>query len=203
MSPLTCHRPPRVRPVVHPVRTPRSMCTNTWLKPTGAYLTGASSTRRKRKNKMEATMDVFAKNIKEALSQSDDTELQLKLQAAQHAHKLKMMTLFTQFLAGRQAYQPPPFLGHAAGSSSYSDHVHSPRFGQEYSHPAPFTQDHKWPILHQNDGHPCPPFYQDYVSAGPFHHSHHPFFPAERTPLLPPDTPPPQNVTTLQPPPSH
>lgn len=145
-------------------------------------------------------MDTFSKNIKEAHSQADDSELQLKLQAAQHAHEFKMMTMFTQFLAGRQAYQPPPFFGHATGSSSSSDHVHSPRFGQEYYHPAPFTHDHTRHNFHQYDGHPSPTFYQD-VSAGPFHHSHHQFFPAERPPLLPSDTSPPQNLTTLQPPP--
>ncbi|XP_042578926.1 leucine-rich repeat extensin-like protein 5 [Cyprinus carpio] len=103
---------------------------------------GAPTTRRKRKNKLESTMDVFSKTIKEALSQADDTELQLKLQAAQHAHELKMMTLFTQFLAGRPSYQPPPHPGHATGSSYYPDQVHPPRFSQDFSHPGPFTQDH-------------------------------------------------------------
>lgn len=62
-------------------------------------------------------MDIFAKNIKEALSQADDSELQLKLQAAQHAHELKMMTMFTKFLAGRQPYQPHPHPGHATGQA--------------------------------------------------------------------------------------
>ncbi|CAM4730722.1 unnamed protein product [Leuciscus chuanchicus] len=119
--------------------------------------TGALTTCRKRKNKLESTMDVFSKTIKEALSQADDTELQLKLQAAQYAHELKMMTLFTQFLAGIPSYQPPPHPGHATG------------FSQDFSHPAPFTQDH----------------------------THN------RTPLLPPDTPPPKTFTTLQPPPSQ
>lgn len=164
---------------------------------------GAPTTRRKRKNKLESTMDVFSKTIKEALSQADDTELQLKLQAAQHAHKLKMMTLFTQFLAGRPSYQPPPHPGHATGSSYYPDQVHPLRFSQDFSHPGPFTPDHTRQSFPQNDGHPCPPFYQDYVSAGPFHYSHPPFFSDNRTPLLPPDTPPPKTFTTLQPPPSQ
>ncbi|ROL49843.1 hypothetical protein DPX16_0726 [Anabarilius grahami] len=125
------------------------------------------------KNKIESTMDIFAKNIKEALSQADDSELQLKLQAAQH------------------------------GSSYYPDQVNPPRFGQDYSHPCPFTQDHTRPSFSQNDGHPCPPFYQDYVSAGPLHYSYPPFFSTDRTPVLPPDTPTPKTFTSLQPPPSQ
>lgn len=144
-------------------------------------------------------MDIFAKTFKKALSQADNTELQLKLQAAQHAHELKMMKMFTQFLAGRQPNQPHPFARAPGGSSYYPDQVNPPTFGQDYSPPGPFTQDNTRPNFTQNDGHPCPPFYQDYVSAGRFHYSYPPVFSIDRTPLLPPNTPPPETFTSLHP----
>uniref|UniRef100_A0A0E9WXY4 Uncharacterized protein n=1 Tax=Anguilla anguilla TaxID=7936 RepID=A0A0E9WXY4_ANGAN len=146
---------------------------------------------------MESTVEVFGQKIKESLSQMDDTKLQLKLQSAQHAHELRMMTLFTQFLAGRRSHQPEMpllHLGHTTQSSSYPDHVHPPLFGQDYARAPPFHQDHvRPPPFHQdhtlpipNDAHPLPPFYQDYASAGPSHHSHPPFIQEDHTHLLPP-----------------
>lgn len=37
---------------------------------------------------MEATLEIFAEKISSALNNTDDTELQLKMQAAQHEHEL-------------------------------------------------------------------------------------------------------------------
>ncbi|KAK7162454.1 hypothetical protein R3I93_006684 [Phoxinus phoxinus] len=42
-----------------------------------------SAKSRKRKTKMEATLEIFAEKISSALNNTDDTELQLKMQAAQ------------------------------------------------------------------------------------------------------------------------
>ncbi len=81
------------------------------------FFTGPSTTRRKRKNKMESTMELFAQKIGSTLTQTDDTELQLKMQAAQHAHELRMMSMLTQFLASR-----PPVL------RSFPDQAHPPWF---------------------------------------------------------------------------
>lgn len=72
---------------------------------------------------MESTVEMFGQKFKDSFSQTNDIELQLKLQAVQHTHKLRMMTLFTQFLGGRQSHQPdmPPLhSGHTTKSSSWS-----------------------------------------------------------------------------------
>ncbi|CAM4549359.1 unnamed protein product [Leuciscus chuanchicus] len=67
--------------------------------------TGPSTTRRKPKKQDGIHNGIhnflFAQNIASTLSQTDDAELQLKLLAAQQAHELRMMSMFTQFLASR------------------------------------------------------------------------------------------------------
>lgn len=56
---------------------------------------------------MEATLEIFTEKISSALNNTDDTELQLKLQAAQHEHELKMLSMFTQFLTRSNSPCPP------------------------------------------------------------------------------------------------
>lgn len=69
------------------------------------FLTATSAKSRKRKTKMEATLEIFAEKISSALNNTDDTEIQLKMQAAQH--ELKMLSMFTQFLARSNSPFPP------------------------------------------------------------------------------------------------
>lgn len=71
------------------------------------FLAATSSKSRKRKAKMETALEVFAEKIGSTFN-NDDTELQLKVQAAQHAHEIKMFTLFSQFMERSQHYPHPP-----------------------------------------------------------------------------------------------
>ncbi|KAL7397489.1 hypothetical protein ABVT39_022816 [Epinephelus coioides] len=152
-------------------------------------------------------MEVFSQKIKESLSQADDTELQLKLQAAQHEHELRMMSLFTQFLAGRQPHQPPIHPSTNTQSSSYPDHVHLPWFGPDYTYPVTFPQDRTGttPRFHRSDVRTHPSFYEEYSASAPPHCPQPPFFGGDERPLLPLliDTPPPPTFTNLQPPSTH
>ncbi|KAI7803007.1 hypothetical protein IRJ41_001539 [Triplophysa rosa] len=78
-----------------------------------------SAKSRKRKTKMEATLEIFTEKISSALNNTDDTELQLKMQAAQHEHGLKMLSMFTQFLA-RSNSPCPPFYQAPVQPSQYN-----------------------------------------------------------------------------------
>ncbi|XP_014882870.1 uncharacterized protein LOC106944150 [Poecilia latipinna] len=77
-----------------------------------AFNSGASSTstgstsakNRKRKSKLEATLEVFADKISTGLK-SEDADLLLKMQAAQREHELKMFTILSQFL--ERSNHPP------------------------------------------------------------------------------------------------
>lgn len=66
---------------------------------------------RKRKSKMEATLDVFAKKMVEVLQH--DNEVLIQMQAAQHTHEMKMMSYLAQLMAPKPQpvlnSPPPPF----------------------------------------------------------------------------------------------
>ncbi|CAM4569479.1 unnamed protein product [Leuciscus chuanchicus] len=138
--------------------------------------TGPSTTRRKRKNKMESTIELFAQKIASTLSQTDAAEFQLKLQAAQQAHELRMMSMFTQFLSSRppvlrpfpeQAHplwfeqtSPPPF---------YPAQSHTPPFHQDHTRPPPFHPDHTNAQHFNQDHTQPPPIHPDYTHTAPYH----------------------------------
>lgn len=57
---------------------------------------------------METTLEVFAEKISNALN-TDNAELHLRMQTAEHEHELKMFSVFTQFLERSNHSQHPPF----------------------------------------------------------------------------------------------
>ncbi|KAL0153143.1 hypothetical protein M9458_051550 [Cirrhinus mrigala] len=146
-------------------------------------------------------MELFAQKIASTLTQTDDTELQLKMQAAQHAHELRMMSMFTQFLASRppvlrsfpdQAH--PPWFEHTRPPPFYPDQSHTPPFHSDYTNAHHFNKDHTCsPPLHPDHTHAAPyhpdqtrttvtphqseatnfrTWFEGYASSGSSHHSH-------------------------------
>lgn len=123
--------------------------------------------KRKRKNKTESVVELFAQKISSTLSQTDDSELQLKLQAAQHTHELRMMSMFTQFLASRQ---PPPVPQSIPDQAHppWFDHTRPPPFHPNQSHTAPFHPGYSHTHFTQDYTRP-PPLYPDHTHMAPFH----------------------------------
>ncbi|KAK2855505.1 hypothetical protein Q7C36_007374 [Tachysurus vachellii] len=101
-------------------------------------ITSAKS--RKRKTKMEATLEIFTEKISSALNNTDDTELQLKLQAAQHEHELKMLSMFTQFLARKLPPQP-----------TFYNFTQLPTFGMGSLQPPPCNETTNQPLSFLHD----------------------------------------------------
>ncbi|XP_073723504.1 uncharacterized protein [Misgurnus anguillicaudatus] len=90
---------------------------------------------RKRKSKMVATLEVFADKITSALK-DDDTDLLLKMQAAQHEHDSKMFAMISQFM-GFLPSTNSAISDLQLNSSSYSS-FHKVSCGfLSISHPAP------------------------------------------------------------------
>ncbi|XP_056153983.1 uncharacterized protein LOC130128353 [Lampris incognitus] len=69
-----------------------------------------TTTSQKRKNKMEAALDVFAKKMSDVVEK--DNEVLLQMQAAQHKHDMSMMTFLAQLIKDGQSQPPAPQHGH-------------------------------------------------------------------------------------------
>ncbi|XP_023821919.1 uncharacterized protein LOC105358414 [Oryzias latipes] len=109
--------------------------------------TASTSARsRKRKSKMEATLDAFANKITTALKE-DDTDILLKMQAAQHEHEKKMFAMMTRFM---ERSFPLPQSHQAPMNSS---HLYSP-----IPSPTPFT---RFPVASSPSPTPRRPFFPD------------------------------------------
>lgn len=124
-----------------------------------------------------------------ALKNTDDIELQLKMQAAQHEHELKMLSMFTQFLA-RSNSPCPPFYQAPVQPSQYNPRQLPPQ-PTFYN----FTQPPKFSL-----GSPQPPpcyettnqplsFLQDLAQPLPYNHP----------PAHPPDLPQPFSQVSAHP----
>ncbi|XP_065151884.1 uncharacterized protein [Paramisgurnus dabryanus] len=116
---------------------------------------------RKRKSKMEATLEVFADKITSALK-DDDTDLLLKMQAAQDEHGSKMFAMISQFMERPIQPPQPPFYQAPTQPSQIYNSIrppthHSTRFPVASSpsptQPLPFFQDLNRP-LPSNNTHP-------------------------------------------------
>lgn len=128
---------------------------------------------------METTMELFAQKIASTLSQTDDAELQLKLQAAQQAHELRMMGMFTQFLASRPPVLRPfpeqahsPWFEHTRPPPFYPDQSHTPPFHPDHTNAHHFNQDHTRPPPFRSDQTQKPPFHPDHTNGQHFNQDH-------------------------------
>ncbi|XP_011480345.1 uncharacterized protein LOC105355304 [Oryzias latipes] len=113
---------------------------------------------RKRKSRMEATLEVFANKITSALKQ-DDTDILLKMQAAQHEHERKMFTMMTQFM--ERSFQPPQ-------PPLYQAPIHRSRVYSPIRSSTPSTQ---FPVASSPSPFPPVPFFQD-LNRLPFNNAH-------------------------------
>ncbi|XP_021168890.2 uncharacterized protein LOC110367413 isoform X2 [Fundulus heteroclitus] len=93
-----------------------------------------SANKRKRKSKLETTLDVFVDKIGRALK-NEETDLLLKMQAAQHDHERKMFSTLSQFLE-RSSHPPQPPFYHTPMEPS-----------QPYSPRAPPTHSSSFPVV--------------------------------------------------------
>lgn len=93
--------------------------------------TARSANKRKRKSKLETTLEVFVDKIGSALK-NEDTDLLLKMQAAQHEHELKMFSMLSQFLE-RSSHPPQPPFYQAPMQPSQPYSARAPP-----THPSPF-----------------------------------------------------------------
>ncbi|XP_056116089.1 uncharacterized protein LOC130091953 [Rhinichthys klamathensis goyatoka] len=177
---------------------------------TASKSSGTTSAKsRKRKTKMEATLEIFTEKISSALNNTDDTELQLKMQAAQHEHELKMLSMFTQFLA-RSNSPCPPFYQAPVQPSQYNprqlppqptfyNFTQPPKFSMGSPQPPPcnettnqplsFLQDLAQPFNHPPAHPPDIPHSFSQVSAHPQGPAQQPFNQASGHPPFyrPPD----------------
>lgn len=125
------------------------------------FLTATSAKSRKRKTKMEATLEIFAEKISSALNNTDDTDLQLKMQAAQHEHELKMLSMFTQFLARSNSPFPPIYQAPVQPSQynprqlplqpTFYNFTQSPKFSMGSPQPPPCNQTTNQPLSFLQD----------------------------------------------------
>ncbi|KAM9306986.1 protein ARK2N isoform 1-T2 [Pholidichthys leucotaenia] len=119
-----------------------------------------SAKSRKRKPKMETTLEIFADKITSALK-TDDSDLLLKMQAAQHERDLKMLSMLTQFIERSHHSPQPPFYQAAVQLS----HLYNPReppplypmassqsqpFNETSNQPLSFLQDLAQPLCFNN-----------------------------------------------------
>lgn len=152
---------------------------------------------------METALEVFAEKI--GTTFNDDTELQLKMQAAQHAHELKM---FTQFLERSHHYPHPPNYQAPVQPplappppvqppSMQSPHLYNPNQPpRQHSHisftqPPPFhmASPKSLPFSHETPSHPFS-FLQELSHPLPFNHC----------PAHTPDPAPPSSQVSTHPP---
>ncbi|XP_049444045.1 bromodomain-containing protein 4-like [Epinephelus fuscoguttatus] len=161
-----------------------------------------SSKSRKRKTKMETALEVFAEKIGSTFNK-DDTELQLKMQAAQHAHEIRMFTLFSQFMERSHHYPHPP---------NYQAPVQPPKAQPPPVQPPSMQPSHLYNQIqplpqhsHSSFTQP-PPFHMASPQPLPFSHEtpNHPFsflqglsqpLPFNQSPAHTPDSAPPFNST--------
>lgn len=130
--------------------------TETNTKRLSLFLAATSSKSRKRKAKMETALEVFAEKIGSTFN-NDDTELQLKVQAAQHAHEIKMFTLFSQFMERSQHYpHPPNYQAPVLPPSMQPPHLYNQRQPPPQHSHSSFTQ--------------APPFHMASLQSLPFSH---------------------------------
>lgn len=91
------------------------------LTQTTIIFTETSAKSRKRKLKMESTLEIFAEKITSALM-TDESDLLLMMQATQHEHDLKVLSMSTQPITRQhsplyQLTEPVPNLYHPTQSS--------------------------------------------------------------------------------------
>lgn len=130
--------------------------TETNTKRLSLFLAATSSKSRKRKAKMETALEVFAEKIGSTFN-NDDTELQLKVQAAQHAHEIKMFTLFSQFMERSQHFpHPPNYQAPVLPPSMQPPHLYNQRQPPPQHSHSSFTQ--------------APPFHMASLQSLPFSH---------------------------------
>ena len=138
------------------------------------YFTGTTASRR-RKTKMEATLDVFAKKMGDVLEKDNDFLLQM--QAAQHKHEMHMMSILTQMVNQPQppthqySHQPQLQTSHYSqippshspfppGTSQQSQQPPQSFFMPAYQQPST-CMSHSQPSFLRELEDPCypPPFY--------------------------------------------
>ncbi|XP_060791659.1 uncharacterized protein C18orf25 homolog isoform X2 [Neoarius graeffei] len=101
---------------------------------------------RKRKSKMESTLEVFADRISKAFK-AEDNDLLLKMQAAQHEHDRRMFQMFAQFM---DRHPPQPHYQAPMYNPNYPHHSRAYPMSPSPSptQPLSFLQDLNQPLPH-------------------------------------------------------
>ncbi|CAI5689075.1 unnamed protein product [Oreochromis niloticus] len=115
-----------------------------------------SAKSRKRKSKMESTLEIFADKITSALK-NDESELLLKMQAAQHEHDLKVLSMLTQLITRQQ----PPFYQQAVQvphlyCPTQSSLIHSTPYPMASTQSPPFEMSNQSLSFQQDLAQPLP-----------------------------------------------
>lgn len=123
---------------------------------TTILFTHTSAKSRKRKSKMESTLEIFADKITSALK-NDESELLLKMQAAQHEHDLKVLYMLTQLITRQQ----PPFYQQAVQAPhlycpTQSSVIHSPPYPMASSQSPLFEMSNQSLSFQQDLAQPLP-----------------------------------------------
>ncbi|XP_076738760.1 uncharacterized protein LOC143417001 [Maylandia zebra] len=121
-----------------------------------AQTRNTSAKSRKRKSKMESTLEIFADKITSALK-NDESELLLKMQAAQHEHDLKVLSMLTQLITRQQ----PPFYQQAVQAPhlycpTQSSVIHSPPYPMASSQSPLFEMSNQSLSFQQDLAQPLP-----------------------------------------------
>ncbi|KAM9393859.1 uncharacterized protein KZ484_005000 [Pholidichthys leucotaenia] len=99
---------------------------------------------------METTLEIFADKITSALK-TDDSDLLLKIQAAQHEYNLKMFSMLAQFFERSHSPQPPFYPAAVQPSHLYSPREPPPLYPMTSFQSQPFNETSNQPLSFLQD----------------------------------------------------